>query len=196
MRIGIDIDGVLTDVEQYVMDYFTKYCTDNNIDYRIGESNYKYYQAFNIDKKYEDDFWDKYLESYALNIECRPFASEVIKKLKEEGHEIYIVTARWLSNRDDEIGENMRNIVINWLNKHEINYDKLIFSRASKERKVDEIKEYGIDLMIEDSPSNINELSKIVPVICYDAQYNKNCEGDKIIRCYSWYDIYKTISNM
>ena len=26
MRIGIDIDGVLTDIERFVADYMTKYC--------------------------------------------------------------------------------------------------------------------------------------------------------------------------
>ena len=48
--------------------------------------------------------------------------------------------------------------------------------------------------MIEDSPNNVKEISDIVPVICYNAEYNKDCIGDKIYRCYSWYDIYKQIS--
>lgn len=40
---------------------------------------------------------------YATNEKARPFAAEVIKKLKEDGNEIYIITARWLTNRDDYI---------------------------------------------------------------------------------------------
>ncbi len=35
---------------------------------------------------------------------------------------------------------------------------------------------------------------KELPVICYDAQYNKHCNGNNIIRCYSWYDIYEKLS--
>ena len=50
--------------------------------------------------------------------------------------------------------------------------------------------------MIEDSPNNINELANIIPVICYNAEYNKNCIDNKIIRCYSWYDIYSKINNL
>ena len=42
MRIGIDIDGVLTNVEQFSIDYFSKYCFENNIEYNIGESHYNY----------------------------------------------------------------------------------------------------------------------------------------------------------
>ena len=56
-----------------------------------------------------------------------------------------------------------------------------------------EMGDNRIDLMIEDSPKNINELSKIVPVICYDARYNRQCEGENITRCYSWYDIYNKV---
>lgn len=136
------------------------------------------------------------MESYAINEKARPFASEIIKKLKQDEHEIYIITARWLTNREDEIGDKMREIVKKWLTENEIIYDKLIFSKASNEEKSQEILENKIDLMIEDSPNNINELSNIIPIICYDAGYNKNCVGDKITRCYSWYDIYAKISKM
>ena len=196
MRIGIDIDGVLTNVEQYAWDYLSKYCVENNIEYNITDSNYDYCKTFNISEEIEMEFWNKYLEKYSKNEKPRPFVSEIIQKLKEEGHEIYIITARWGTNKDDDAGEKMREMVKNWLGENNIIYDKLIFSRASKERKSQEIIENKINLMIEDSPNNINELSKIVPVICYNAEYNKNCIGDKITRCYSWYDIYRKISNL
>lgn len=196
MRIGIDIDGVLTDRERFSMDYISKYCVENNIEYNIGDSNYEDCKTFNISKEQENDFWNKYLEYYSINEKARPFASEIIKKLKEDGHEIYIITARWLTNRDDNIGNKMREIVKNWLYENKILYDKLIFSKASNERKSQEIIENKINLIIEDSPNNINELSKVVPVICYHAEYNKNCLGSKIIRCYSWYDIYSKINNL
>ncbi len=196
MRIGIDIDGVLTNIEQYLLDYMTKYCVENNIDFKIGSSNYHYYKTFNITTEQEKNFWNKYLEKYAIEEKARPFASEVIKKLKEEGHEIYIVTARWLTNRDDEVGENMRKIVKDWLEENDIIYDKLVFSKAEKERKSQEMLEHKIDLMIEDSPSNIKELSNIIPILCYSTGYNRECVGNRITRCYSWYDIYRKIKNM
>ena len=196
MRIGIDIDGVLTNIEQFVINYITKYCVDNNIEYNIGNSNYEYHKTFNISKDEEDAFWNDYLKYYSMNEKARPFASEIIKKLKEDGNEIYIITTRWLTNRDDKIGNKMREIVKNWLDENKILYDQLIFSKATKERKSQEIIENKIDLMIEDSPNNIRELSKVVPIICYHAEYNKDCNGDKIIRCYSWYDIYNKINNL
>lgn len=196
MRIGIDIDGVLTDIEQFVIDYISKYCVENKIKYNIGDYDYNYSKTFNITDEQEENFWNEYLEYYAVNEKARPFAAEVINKLREDGHEIYIITARWLTNRDDDIGNRMKEIVKNWLHENKILYDKLIFSKALKERKSQEIIEHKIDLMIEDSPNNINELANIIPVICYNAEYNKNCIDNKIIRCYSWYDIYSKINNL
>ena len=29
--------------------------------------------------------------------------------------------------------------------------------------------------------------------LCYDTPYNHNCNGESIIRAYSWYDVYKKI---
>ncbi len=194
MRIGIDIDGVLTDLDRFQFDYFSKFCVDNKIPYKITKSDYDISVSFGLSDKQENLFWDKYLDFYANEEKARDFSSEVIKKLKDEGYEIYIITARWLTNRkDDAIGEKMRKTVKDWLKRNDIVYDKLIFSNAAKERKIDEIKKYKVDVMIEDSPNNIRELSKHIPIICYDASYNKDCRGKNIFRCYSWYDIYKNI---
>lgn len=193
MRIGIDIDGVLTNMEAFLIDYLSKYCVENNINFSIGDSNYHVSKTFHITHEQGERFWEEYLEYYAIHEPARPFAGEVIKKLKEEGNEIYIITARWGGNREDEIGEKMRAIVRNWLSEYGIIYDKLIFAKASGEKKAWEMQEYQIDIMIEDNPNNVKELSKITKVICYNTGYNQDCIGENITRCYSWYDIYKTI---
>ena len=57
-------------------------------------------------------------------------------------------------------------------------------------------KQNKINLMIEDKPENINTISKEIPVICYHANYNEQCNGKNIYRCYSWYDIYRKIKEM
>ena len=194
MKIGIDIDGVLTNIEQFGVDYLSKYCVENDIDFNITRSDYNIAKAFNIEDKYNDIFWSEYLLCYATNEKARPFADEVTKKLKEEGHEIYIITARWLTNRDDDVGYKMRETVKKWLSENNIVYDKLIFSKAAKEHKSDEILENKIDIMIEDNPNNITELSSIIPIICYNTGYNTSCTGKNITRCYSWYDIYRIIN--
>lgn len=86
--------------------------------------------------------------------------------------------------------EENRNLVLDWLKRNKIKYDKIIFS---PEDKLDICRENDIDIMIEDKPANIENISILIPVICFHAGYNKNCIGNNIIRCYSWYDIYAKI---
>lgn len=191
MRIGIDIDGVLTDFEKWQLDVGSKFFIKYNKNIVVPDA-YDSSTIFNVSKKMNSDFWEEYLYDYAKNEPARKFASEVIDMLKEKGYEIYIITARYLTNRNDDLGEHMRTIVKEWLSQNKINYDKIIFS---SEDKFDICKESCIDIMIEDKVDNINKISKILPVICFNASYNKSCIGNNIYRVYTWYDIYYTIIN-
>ena len=196
MRIGIDIDGVLTDVERWQLDYGSKFYYERYQKEIVDFEGYDTNQIFNVDDKLDEEFWREYFKEYSLNVEARKFANEVIDKLKQEGHQIYIITARgsFLSHSADVMSvEENQQIVLNWLKNHHINYDKIIFS---PEDKLDICKENNIDLMIEDKVDNINKISKIIPVICFHAGYNKDCKNSNIIRCYSWYDIYSKINKL
>ena len=81
-------------------------------------------------------------------------------------------------------------MVKRWLSENKISYDKIFFTKSDKLQYCIDNK---IDLMIDDAPKNIKKISTVLPVICFDATYNRECIGDKIIRCYSWYDIYTKI---
>ena len=50
--------------------------------------------------------------------------------------------------------------------------------------------------MIEDKPENVDKISKDIPVICFNVEYNKKCEGKNIYRAYSWYDVYNKIKEI
>ena len=196
MRIGIDIDGVLTDVERWQLDYGSKFYYERYQKEIVDFEGYDTNQIFNVDDKLDEEFWREYFKEYSLNVEVRKFANEVIDKLKQDGHQIYIITARgsFLSHSADVMSiEENQQIVLNWLKNNHINYDKIIFS---PEDKLDICKENNIDLMIEDKVDNINKISKIIPVICFHAGYNKVCKNSNIIRCYSWYDIYSKINKL
>lgn len=192
MKIGIDIDGVLTDFEKWQLEvgskFFIKY--NKNI---VNPDGYDSDTVFNVTKEIDSEFWYNYLYDYAKNEPARKFAGEVIDKLKDKGYEIYIITARYLTNRNDDLGKKMRNIVIDWLKDNDINYDKIIFS---PEDKLEICRENNISIMIEDKVENINNISKIIPVICFNAAYNKICKGENIFRAYTWYDVYYQITNV
>lgn len=196
MRIGIDIDGVLTDIEKWQLDYGSKFYYEN---YKMEIQNYNAYETndiFNVSQKLDDEFWKKYFIDYSKNVEPRKFADEVTRKLKEDGNEIYIITARgsFLSHsKTAMLYEENKRIVLKWLKENNISFDKIIFS---PEDKLEICMENNIDVMIEDKVDNIDKISSKIPVICMNASYNEKCNGAKIIRCYSWYDIYAKINNL
>lgn len=201
MRIGIDIDGVLTDLESYIADYGIKYCVENNLTYKITPGYYEEKKLLGISSENEEKMWNKYLKYYATEYKARDFAAEVIKKLKEEGHEIYLVTARneW-GLAGDDYGK-MKEFVKKWLDDNDIYYDRIIYTNDEMQKDIKSSKvKYCvgnyIDIMIEDSPKNIKEISKKIPVLCYHANYNERTVGRNIKRVYSWYDIYNKIQAM
>lgn len=187
MRIGIDIDGCLTDVSKFIADFGTKYCYENNIQFNIKEDEYDEAKALGISYNDTKKFWNKYLEYYATRYPAREFAAEVIKKLKEN-NEIYIITARNEEGLPQETYGKMQIFVKEWLNNQNIQYDKLIFTSGSK---LPYCIENNVDIMIEDWDKNIFDIAKKIPVLCFDNPYNKNVEGERISRVYSWYDVLR-----
>lgn len=193
MRIGIDIDGVLTNVEEFEIDYASKYFYENGSFDNVKKSIDFTKDDYNVDEDTSNSFWSKAIYDY-LKIKPRNFACEVINKLKKDGNTICIVTNR-ISDLEycDITPEEMKKNVIEWLKDNSVYYDELIFSNGNK---VKFIKDNKIDVMIEDNSKNINAISKFIPVICYNARYNMNCSGKNIIRCYSWYDIYSKLGKI
>ena len=190
MNIGIDIDGVLTNDDEYILDYTSKYCFENNLEGFIKPSSYEY-RKLDWDEETIDKYRDRYFVNYVKNVPARRFASEIIRKLRKEGNKIFIITARYQTAENGKVGKsNIRKCTLKWLRKNKIQYDKIIFTKPPK---VNDIIENKIDLMIEDSPTTIEQQVKIVKVLYYDTPYNTNIEHQNITRVYSWYDIYMKI---
>lgn len=192
MKIGIDIDGVLTDEQRYVLDYGSAYFAQNNIQYKIHDDIYDSKEIFEVSEDAYDAFWKEHIFDYSENINIRPFASNIIKRLVEENNEIYIITSRSYTTYENENKLKMQRVVKEWLKRNKIKYNDIIFSREK-----DKIcKELNIDVMIEDKPENVDKISKDIPVICFNVEYNKKCEGKNIYRAYSWYDVYNKIKEI
>ena len=185
MRIGIDIDGVLTNVIRYACDYGSKYFFEKYGELDININAWSLKDMFGVSDEEDKECWLSLVKNYSINEPARPFAAEIIKKMREENNEIYIITARSASKWDDEDGE-MNNILTQWLKNNNIQYDKLIISSD----KLEMCKKYHINIMVEDKTENINSISTELPVICFHENHNKNLNGKNIYRAYSWYDVY------
>lgn len=194
MNIGIDLDGVLTNYRQFAIEKGQKYCEENNKGKLKNPEAYYIKDMYNWNEETDLDFWIKNIFSYAKENPSIQGASENIKKLKADGHTIFIITARKFATPDDnceqEIKEKMKKTVKEWLAKNDIEYDYIIFSTEDKSRY---IIENNIDIMVEDSPNNLRNLSKLTKMICVDWPYNKDVESDNIYRCYNWNEIYDKI---
>lgn len=57
MRIGIDIDGVLTNVEEFEIDYGSKYLYENKMLNRIIKNIDFTKEDFNLDEDVSNQFW-------------------------------------------------------------------------------------------------------------------------------------------
>ena len=165
MNIGIDIDGVLTNDDDYVMDVTSKYIFENKLE--GFEDPYRYeYRKFNWTKEILDDYRKQYFWNY-----------------------IYIITSRHNTTKDTEEGEKTRKITKEWLKENDILYDEIYFS-PDKTKEIDSLK---IDIMIEDSPETIPTFVNHTHVFCYDCKYNRDMKLDNMTRVFSWYDIYMKI---
>ena len=149
MRIGIDIDNTLTNVQEELNEAAYNYAIklgkeiDTSVikeDINNNGSFYKENFKFSYDElKY---FLKEIMEEIVNKAEPRDNAVNVIRNLRKEGHEIYIITAR-----DKEFHDDPYMLSKKWLDKNKIEYDKLI---VNARKKAHVCKQEDIDLFIDD----------------------------------------------
>ena len=90
MNIGIDADGVLTDMSAYICEYGEKYFNrkPSNLD------GYSTAEIFGCSDKDEFRFGLRYFFTYCKKWPPRKNCSAVISKLNDDGHQLYEITAR------------------------------------------------------------------------------------------------------
>ena len=188
MRIGVDIDGVLNDIGQWHYSCGFKFCIDNHIQRGFHPHEYMMEQQFELTDEENYKFWREYIFDLMVSIPTRPYAGNVLKALKEMGHEIVILTARDNRYLTNQYANTMNFYVEEWLHKNNIPYDEIITGPGKKK---DKCIKHKLDIMIEDKASNILEISDVIPVLCFDAPYNLEIVKDNVHRVYSWYQIYQ-----
>ena len=103
MNIGVDIDGVLTDLERMALDFGTKMCVEENIPIELNLSKYWEIEKYNWTKEQEELFWNKNLVPYVVESNPRKFAPQILEKLQEEGNKIFIITENQTNALREEI---------------------------------------------------------------------------------------------
>ncbi len=189
MNIGIDIDGVLTNIREFQIIKGEKFFGRKI----INENGFTICEMFNCTEEESKKFWTKYLLEYSIFFKARLNASQVINKMKNENNKIFIITSREFTDKDNFMGKLMRYIVSEWLKSNDIYYDKIIYCGESK---VNEIKNNNINVMIEDNKNNIKELSNYCKIIALNQPYNIDEAKENVFRANNWKEIENYLNTL
>lgn len=194
MNIGIDIDDTISltyeatfpRAEKFVKNVLKR---ELELDYSKAFDHHFIKTVFKITEEEMDLFWKENLEEILNEVEPKKNVAKIINKLKEEGHKIILITARWNSDY-----ANSEKISEKWLEKHGIQYDKMFIGLENKAPKALEEK---IDLFIDDSIRNYKEVSSVgIKSLLFKSEVNsRNEESKKLDMVNSWDEIYDRIKS-
>lgn len=180
MIIGIDLDGTVVDSPQQVVHYINErlglnLCMNDFKTYSMEDALPDKYKWI-VEAAFRDPLmWKK--------VDLIEGAYDTIKKLYNDGYEIYFVTSSLPSNLAKKIGHLTRNLDFFpkeyvWRHTINIHYKQLL----------------NLDILIDDGLFNLIGNRKYYS-ICFDMPYNQT--NDKVIenfyRAYDWNDVYSFI---
>lgn len=193
MVIGIDIDDTISDTTEVMFNYAQKYVVEELKREPLIENGPKPTHHFievihGLNDEETNDWFKKYYEIMTNTVIPRTSSVEYISRLKEEGNKIVIITARFSIE-----GFDVEEATINWLKKHNIPFDEIIFNA---ETKVDAAKSANVDVFIDDSYSNCEQLSENgIKSFLMDSRGNRGLEPEGFERVYSWPHFYYKLKN-
>lgn len=180
MKIGIDIDDTLTNTKELQIKYWKEYYLKN------PDPNFSKEIPTNINSfgnEYISTFWDTYREAL-FTPPIKENASNIIKKLNQEGYQLCIITSR-----PDYKYHNLKERIITWLHKNNINIteintnirDKALFCHKN-----------NIDLLIDDSIEHVtNTIKHNKKAILFN-----NIKDYQGLQTDNWLDLYNIIKKM
>lgn len=189
MRIGVDVDNVLANFNETLLNDYINHDKElgNN---GIVRNNVYIRKMFDWSEDYEKQYYKDNIEKLASLFKPVKDCSKYIKKLREEGHTIYII-----SGRDNGEYSDPYNMTSKWLKKYDIEYDQLILTNAyNHQEKADICIENNISIMIDDSIRVCDKcLSSNIKPLLFSTDYNKN--ESRFMRINNWEEIYDYINN-
>lgn len=188
MRLGIDIDNVISDFDRGVM-----------AELLLEDKNKRNSGIINKDargltkglldwsKEEFDEFFNNNMERLSKTLRVRVNSKKVMDKLLDEGNEIYLISHRAFPHYVSPY-----ETTVEWLKKHKINYTKLILSESADKTK--ECFENKIDIMFDD---RISQCSKMIEngIKCYVMKTRFNVrEKHGLPTVTSWQNLYQVVN--
>jgi FMN phosphatase YigB (HAD superfamily) len=182
MKIAIDIDDTLTNTKDNQLKLWKEYIA------KYPNPNYSEELPHNINEfdagEYIDEFWK--INRYHLSFEStyKQDTSQIIDKLKSDGHELCIVTSRPDSGYDDLKGR-----IEKALKENEIHIDTIYTDARDKGSYC---KEHNFDLLIDD---NIKQIESAKAHGLQAILFNEN-DSYKGLQTTTWKELYNMIKEL
>ena len=190
MKIGVDIDNVLSNFNEVLL---TDYINHDKELRNNGIINKDVYirKMFDWTEDEENQYYKENIERLASLLQPIKDCSKYIKVLREKGYSIYIISGRNNGEYSDPY-----KMTIEWLEKYNIEYDKLILTNDyNSEEKAKVCRENNISIMIDDSTRILTEVDKYgIKALLMDTPYNIE-KGNNLTRVQNWKEIYEYIIN-
>ncbi|MDX1279335.1 5' nucleotidase, NT5C type, partial [Oceanihabitans sediminis] len=149
MKVGLDIDDVICNLCVDMIPKMNKRF-GTNLDYR----NLPTYNVEQLGIPLQDfyKFVKNECDSYVTSPPMRG-ASEITKRLIDDGHEVYLITAR-----SNLFSRNMVDVTRSWLAVHNISYTDVVFDAHKKKGEI--AKSLGIKAFLDDRPEELEDMVK------------------------------------
>lgn len=180
MNLGFDIDGVISDFVGTLLGVVRK-----RYDLVLTESDIYCHdldQVLGITKQERDSL---VRETLVSDPTPNAGAKETLTKLRQEQHQIVLLTAR---------PADLAVVTRKWLERREIPYSHLVQLNEGEKH----LANVSADLIVEDNLEDaIGWSSKIKDVLVYDHPWNKSFNVNGLFkRVYSWDDILEEIEHL
>lgn len=190
MRVGLDIDNVVSNFDKSILEEFSKEDKNKRNKGIINKNARQIWDGmFDWSKKEVEEFFCNNMEEIAKTLEPRDGAKYYINKMINDGHEVYLISHRVYPHYNHPL-----EVTEKWLKDNNIRYTKLVLSKSTN--KSFECLEHKIDIMFDDS---VNNCRKMIDggINCYlmKTKYNKTPSGDlKYVS--SWSELYNKVCDL
>lgn len=195
MIIGVDADGVLTNMQEFNYTCGKKFFKKEI----VNPAGYSAREIFAVSQFRELLYGIKYFPKYCKEWPPYENASVVIKRLAEEGHTLHEITARKFVTFKNILGKYSKKWFLEWCEKNGFEFSSIIFCSESHgmEDKYRACERLKVDVMIDDRPEIVMYLAERgVKVLMMDAPYNRTVKHENVTRVFDWEEICRVINTI
>lgn len=188
MNIGIDLDGVLYDSENYFRAYAEIFDIAYDGNGPVDKAQLRMRKRYNWNKEIFQDYLDLVTVRSVKKSNLKNCAREVVDYLRESGHKLIVISARGKFG-DEEVIETKKRF-----EKDKLKFDKYCFYSLDK---VQTCKDEKIDVMIEDYYKVASMLCKNkIKCLYFREAVSPKIKSKNIVEVENWGEIYRYFYNL